>query len=207
MWFFLFDTQTLILRRPSGAPHRKYIRRLFLGWTNKIDSDIFSSTRTLNFIRGEKCEIWPRFLSPVAFQALGFRDEEKQQQRCRMFSANSIQSVQLLSSENKAEQISPHRKTGRKIRWITNNAAADCPMAIQCRTQVPYGSAETANSWLRRERLAKRAASSGNAAQISIFSSLLAFCCSSFLPALQSSNSAPLPNNNYISCRDIGWAW
>jgi len=58
-----------------ALPRQRYIRSLFLGQTDKTDSEI-SPIPSLNLIGGggKKCEIWPRFSTTVAFDALWFRN-------------------------------------------------------------------------------------------------------------------------------------
>ena len=53
----------------AGPPSPKYIRGWFLWLERKINTDI-STIPTLNFMGGEKCEIWPRFSIAVAFETL-----------------------------------------------------------------------------------------------------------------------------------------
>lgn len=64
------------LRDRPAAHRQKYISGRVLGAARKIDSDILPSFLII-FVwggGGQKWEIWPRFLTPVAFEVLWFRN-------------------------------------------------------------------------------------------------------------------------------------
>jgi len=73
LFVFLSDTQTLFSKTAErrAAKTQNYMGGLALGLTRKIHSAISPNT-SLNFTAVKHCEIWPRFFTPVAFDALWF---------------------------------------------------------------------------------------------------------------------------------------
>ena len=93
-----------------AASHQKYIWGIVPGRTGKIRSDIFPP---LNFTGGgQKCDIFPRFSPPVAFEELWFRNGARYRKSYQSGGGVVVSTLALINEVNL-------RRTRLVLRWVT----------------------------------------------------------------------------------------
>lgn len=116
------------------AAHQKYIRGWVLGWTWIFDSHI-SPTPSIILLEGAKCGIWHRFSTTVDVERSGYEMKQYTWNLTNVLGApmtKFLPQTWYRSLTNFEDYAVQHffMINGRKIGWMIDNSAADCPIVL-----------------------------------------------------------------------------